>query len=51
LTLKRNLLFCFYRAKRQDSAFEVRYGIPAVFVSNPAEAAKRLTWWAFLLGP
>lgn len=29
------------------SAFEVRYGIPAVFVSNPAEAAKRLTWWAW----
>lgn len=29
------------------SAFEVRYGLPAVFVSDPEEAAKRLTWWAW----
>ena len=29
------------------SAFEVRYAVPAVFVDNPEEAAKRLTWWAW----
>ena len=29
------------------SAFEVRYGVPAVFVNDTEEAAKRLTWWAW----
>jgi len=31
------------------AAFEVRYGVPAVFVSDTDEAVKRLTWWAWYL--